>query len=63
MKIETVKTTTNSKVYKRLMRKILDNYEGLCPICAPHKGCNSWKKYKGTRNWKKYRKTQYWRGG
>lgn len=59
MKKENLETTTNSRVYKILKRKMLDKYEGLCPICGPHTGCNFWKKHRGLRNWKEYRKTQW----
>jgi hypothetical protein len=59
MKKEKLRTTTNSRVYKILNRKMLDNNEGLCPICGPHSGCNFWKKHRGLRNWKEYRKTQW----
>jgi len=59
MKKEKLKTTTNSRVYKILKRKMLDSYEGLCPICGPHSGCNFWKKHRGIQNWKEYRKTQW----
>jgi hypothetical protein len=59
MKKENLKTTTNSRVYKILKRKMLDNYEGLCPICGPHSGCNFFKKHRGHKNWKEYRKTQW----
>ncbi len=59
MKKENLETTTNSRVYKILKRKMLDNYEGLCPICGPHSGCNFWKKHRGIKNWKEYRNTQW----
>ena len=59
MKTENLKTTTNSSVYNKLLRKKLSSDEGLCFICGPHSGCNSWKKYRGKRNWKGYRKTQW----
>jgi hypothetical protein len=59
MKKEKLKTTTNSRVYKILKRKMLDSYEGLCPICGPHSGCNFWKKHRRIQNWKEYRKTQW----
>lgn len=59
MKKENLKTTTNSRVYNLLKRQELFNYEGLCPICGPHSGCNSFKKFKGKKNWKEYRKTQW----
>jgi len=59
MKTENLKTTTNSSVYNKLLRKKLSNDEGLCFICGPHSGCNYWKRYKGKINWKEYRKTQW----
>jgi hypothetical protein len=59
MKKETLETTTNSRVYKLLKRIKLDKYEGLCPICGPHTGCNFFKKHRGIKNWKEYRKTQW----
>lgn len=43
------------------MKKLSDE-ERLCPMCAPNKGCNSWKKPRDLRNWKNYRKTQYKNG-
>ena len=59
MKKENLETTTNSRVYKILKRKMLGNYEGLCPICGPHSGCNFWKKHRGIKNWKEYRNAQW----
>lgn len=49
-------TSLKEKVLK------LSDEEGLCPICAPNKGCNCWNKPRDLRNWKKYRKTQYKNG-
>ena len=59
MKKQKLETTTNSREYKIILRKVLDNNEGLCPICGPHTGCNFFKKYRPNRNWKEYRKTQW----
>ena len=47
-----IETTTNSKEYKRLT----GYQESGCPICAPHKGCNTRRR---KRNWKSYRKTKW----
>ena len=59
MKKETVKTTTNSKVYKILKKKALSKKLGLCFICGYHTGCNFWNKNHKIKNWKQYRKLQW----
>jgi hypothetical protein len=59
MKKETLKTTTNRKVYKMLHRKELYDEQGLCHYCGPHSGCNSNFRPSSNRNWKMYRKTQW----
>ena len=57
MKVEKiVKTTTNSKEYKRLTGYRVSG----CPICAPHRGCNR-RRNSANRSWKSYRKTK-WKG-
>jgi hypothetical protein len=60
MEKETINTTTNSRVYKLLLKHKLLNYYGLCPICPPHGGCN-FRKQKIIRNWKQFRKNK-WKG-
>ena len=59
MKKENLKTTTNRKMYKILLRKQFYNDHGLCFYCGPHSGCNSNWKPSSSRNWKQYRKTQW----
>ena len=55
MKVEKiVKTTTNSKEYKRLTGYQVSG----CPICAPHRGCNR-RRNSANRSWKSYRKTKW----
>lgn len=61
MKNETMNTTTNSRIYKLLLKKYLSSNEGLCPICSPHKGCNYWNNGKPHKNWKYFRKNK-WKG-
>lgn len=56
-KNEILKTTTNSTVYRKVLKTILFNEDGLCPICPPHSGCNGG--FKPDRSWKYNRKTQY----
>jgi len=56
---ETIKTTTDRKVYKMLKRKAFYDEKGLCHYCGPHSGCNSIWKIRTSKNWKKHRKTQY----
>lgn len=51
--------TDNNSVYKKAYREYLDRYEGVCPFCPPHKGCNFWRKGKKQRNWKRLRKNQW----
>ena len=53
-----LKTTTSSRTYKLLKRRILNTEKGLCFICMPHSGCNRYS-YKVDRSWKNHRKTQY----
>ncbi len=50
---ETLKTTTNTSVYSKLIRPFF-----YCAYCAPNDGCNRRRK-KQIKNWKKHRKTQY----
>jgi hypothetical protein len=59
MKKEDLKTTTNRKVYKILLRRKFYDDHGLCHYCGPHSGCNSNNRLYKMRNWKKYRKTQW----
>lgn len=59
MKRENLKTTTNKKVYKILLRKLFYDERGLCHLCGPHSGCNSNRKKKVRKNWKEFRKTKY----
>lgn len=59
MKNKKLELTTNSREYKLVLRKVLNNYEGLCPICGLHTGCNFWNTSHKIKNWKKYRKTKW----
>lgn len=59
MKKETLKTTTNRKVYKLLKRLAFYDDMGLCHYCGPHSGCNSNWKPRSSKSWKQYRKTQW----
>lgn len=59
MKKETIKNTTHSNVYNKLLKRKLWNESGLCPLCGPHSGCNSRNKLHLPRNWKNYRKTKW----
>ena len=59
MKRENLKTTTNRKTYKILLRRKFYDDHGLCHYCGPHSGCNSNWKPSSSRNWKQYRKTQW----
>jgi hypothetical protein len=56
---ETEKTTMNSSIYKKMMRKRLYNEEGICYFCRPHDGCNGWGKFRRQQSWKEHRKYQY----
>jgi len=60
-KIEILRLTTNSMLFKRVYRILLESYgkgSGIrCARCAPHKGCNRQSNAKD-RTWKKYRKCQ-----
>lgn len=59
MKKENLKTTTNRKTYKIILRRKIYDDNGLCHYCGPHSGCNSYRKKHPLRNWKQYRKTQW----
>ena len=59
MKKETLKTTTSSRTYKFLYRRILYRTDGICDRCRPHSGCNGGHSRTPFKNWKKHRKTQY----
>lgn len=59
MKKEQLKTTTNKRVYKMLLRKLIYDKGGLCHYCGPHSGCNSNRGNKSHRSWKQYRKYQW----
>ena len=53
-----IKTTTDSRTYKLMQRKIIADMIGGCWICGPHQGCN-YSFYKKSRSWKRFRKTQW----
>jgi hypothetical protein len=55
---ELSKTTTDSRTYKLLQKRILYKDEGLCWYCGLHSGCNS-SSMNRNNNWKRYRKVQY----
>ena len=55
---ELSKTTTDSRTYKLLQKRILYKDEGLCWYCGLHSGCNRYS-YRVERSWKNYRKAQY----
>lgn len=50
---ETLKTTTSTSVYRKLIRPLL-----YCAYCAPNDGCN-YRIKKQSRNWKRHRRKQY----
>lgn len=59
MKKETIKNTTNSRVYRLMYIEELLKNSGFCRFCGPHSGCNSFNKYHNDKSWKKHRKLQY----
>ena len=63
-KRETLKNTTNSSVYNKLLIMKKADRRGLCLICFKRSGGDFWRncdaKNRPTiKNWKHYRKTQY----
>lgn len=52
---QTLKNTTNSRVYKLTNSSLVSG----CPICSPHKGCNRFLRRDNTTSWKNYRRTQW----
>ena len=64
MKKETLKNTTNSNVYNKLLVMDKAYRRGLCLICFKRSGGDFYRNCDGKdrptiRNWKYYRKTQY----
>jgi hypothetical protein len=61
---ETLKNTTNSSVYNKLLKMEIALKHGLCLICFKRSGGDLYRNCDAAdrptiRNWKYYRKTQY----